>query len=175
MAQVHEHHTHQLYQEYHQCVHTTEEVQTYMHFGAVSRTNAASQTELLTGYMKAMIEAINHDINHLGECWLVQAILGHELPAIHVLDYSALVHVHTSLFSPIGRGGGFLPQRAKGRSQQKRKQQKQSKQAFHGAYLPGIWCFDTGAFRRSSGNHRHRGSEGTAFSPSSASSPFFMR
>jgi len=100
MAQVHEHHTHQLYQEYHQCVHTTEEMQTYMHFGAVSRTNAASQTELLTGYMKAMIEAINHDINHLGECWLLQAILGHELPAIHVLDYSALVYVHTAIFTP---------------------------------------------------------------------------
>ncbi len=100
MAQAHEHHTYQLYQEYHQCVHTSEGIQTYMHFGAVSRTNAASQTELLTGYMKAMIEAISHDVNHLGNCWLLQAILGHELPSIHVLDYSALVYVHTAVFTP---------------------------------------------------------------------------
>lgn len=100
MAQPHEHRTYQLYQEYHQRVHSTQDVQTYMHFGAVSRTNAASQTELLTGYMKSMIESIIHDMNHFGDCWLLQAILGHEMPAIHVLDYSALNYVHTSVFTP---------------------------------------------------------------------------
>lgn len=100
MAQPHEYLTYQLYQEYHKRVYSTRDVQTYMHFGAVSRTNAASQTELLTGYMKAMIEGIINDMNRFGDCWLLQAILGRELPAVHVLDYSALVYVHTSVFAP---------------------------------------------------------------------------
>ena len=100
MAQMHEYHTYKLYQEYHKLVHNGRDRQTYMHFGAVSRTNAASQTQLLTGYMKAMYESIVNDINQFGDCWLMQVILRRELPAIHVLDYSALVHVHTSLFSP---------------------------------------------------------------------------
>ena len=103
MAQPHEFLTYQLYQEYHKRVHSTREMDTYMHFGAVSRTNAASQTELLTGYMKAMIESIINDMNRFGDCWLLQAILGHELPAVHVLDYSALVYVHTSVFHPEDR------------------------------------------------------------------------
>lgn len=103
MAQTHEYLTYQLYQEYHKRVHSTRDMDTYMHFGAVSRTNAATQTELLTGYMKSMIESIINDMNRFGDSWLLQAILGRELPAVHVLDYSALVYVHTSVFHPDDR------------------------------------------------------------------------
>lgn len=100
MAQYHEHLTYQLYQSYHKCVHSTPEVQTYMHFGAVSRTHAASQTELLTGYMKAMVESILADMSRFGDCWLLRAILGYALPAIHLLDFSAILYVYTSVFDP---------------------------------------------------------------------------
>lgn len=103
MAQAYEFHTYQLYQRFHKLIHASDDVQTYMHFGAIARTNAPSQTEVLPGYMKAMIESIINDINQFGDCWLLQAILGHQLPAVHVLDHSAVIYVHASVFTPDDR------------------------------------------------------------------------
>lgn len=103
MPQAHDHLTRQLYQEYHKQVSSSGDVKTYMHFGSVSRTNAVSQQELLTSYMKRMIDSILGDISQHGDCWLLQAISDYELPAIHVLDASAIMFIHTAVFEPENR------------------------------------------------------------------------
>lgn len=100
MAQPTEFATYQLYQTYHKQVHASDEGATYLHFGAVNRTSPLSQSELLTGYMQQMIGSLLEDMNTRGDCWLLRAIAAHELPAIHVLDYSAVAYVYTAVFCP---------------------------------------------------------------------------
>lgn len=100
MAQAHEFNTYQVYQRYHKLIHSSHEMQNYMHFGAIPRTNAPSQTEFLPGYLKEMIEGLINDINQFGDSWLLQMILCRSLPAVHVLDHSAIHYVHTAIFAP---------------------------------------------------------------------------
>lgn len=100
MVQANEFATYQLYQTYHKQVHSSDEAVTYLHFGAVSRTSPLSQSELLTNYMQEMINSLLTDVNFHGDSWLLRAIVGHELPAIHVLDFSAVAYVYSTLFCP---------------------------------------------------------------------------
>lgn len=99
MPQLHDFATYQVYQTYHKQVHVSRETHTYDHFAA-SRASELRQNELLTAYMQEMINAILQDVNERGDCWLLRAIVSHELPAIHVLDHSAIAYVYTAAFCP---------------------------------------------------------------------------
>ena len=99
MVQLSEHATLQVYQTYHTQVHISRDAQTYDHFSA-GRTTPQPQAQLLTGYMQAMISALLDDLNHQGDCWLLRAIVNHELPAIHLLDHSAIAYVYSTIFTP---------------------------------------------------------------------------
>lgn len=100
MAQPTEFSTYQLYQTYHKQVHSSDEAVTYLHFGAVSRTSPLTPAELLTTYMQEMINSLITDVNTRGDSWLLRAIIAHELPAIHVLDFSAVAYVYSLVFCP---------------------------------------------------------------------------
>jgi len=99
MVQLSEHATFQVYQTYHTPVHISSVTQTYDHFSA-GRATPQPQAQLLTGYMQAMIDALQADLNHQGDCWLLRAIVNHDLPAIHLLDHSAIAYVYSTIFTP---------------------------------------------------------------------------
>lgn len=100
MAHPTEFATYQVYQTYHKQVHTSDETVTYQHFGAVSRTSPLEQTALLTGYMTQMINSLQQELDTLGDSWLLRAIIAHELPEVHVLDFSAVAWVYSAIFCP---------------------------------------------------------------------------
>ena len=99
MAQPLDHATFQLYQSSHRQVYASRDTLTYDHF-SLSRSADVRQAELLTSYMQSMIDALLSDLNQQGDCWLLRAIVSHELPAIHLLDHSAIAYVYSTLFTP---------------------------------------------------------------------------
>lgn len=99
MAHFLDHATYQLYQSSHRQVHASRDTLTYDHFSA-SRSADVRQPELLTGYLQSMIDALLSDLHQRGDCWLLRAIVSHELPAIHLLDHSAIAYVYSTLFTP---------------------------------------------------------------------------
>lgn len=94
-----EHATWQLYETYHVPVNVQRDRRTYDHF-ASSHSRSMRQEQLLTTYMAEMIKAIRQDVHTHGDCWLLQAIVKHELPAIHLLDRSAIACVYAACFTP---------------------------------------------------------------------------
>lgn len=103
MAQDQEFRTYELYQKYHKLIYSTRDNQTYSYFANFAREMAVNQPDVLIGYIKGLIEDIIKDINTHGDCWLLQAIVSKTLPAIHVLDYSAVLYVFDSVFAPTRR------------------------------------------------------------------------
>lgn len=99
MAQPLDHATFQLYQSSHRQVYASRDTLTYDHF-SISRSADVRQAELLTSYLQSMIDALFSDLNQRGDCWLLRAIVSHELPAIHLLDHSAIAYVYATLFTP---------------------------------------------------------------------------
>ena len=99
MAQLLDHATYQLYETYHTPVNILNDRRTYDHF-ASGHSRTLRQPELLPTYMEQMINAILADVNNRGECWLLRAIVTHELPSIHLLDHSAIACVYALLFTP---------------------------------------------------------------------------
>lgn len=99
MAQLPDHATSQLYEKYHTQVYAHRDTRTYDHF-ASGHSRTLRQAELLPGYFQELINAILSDLHTMGDCWLLRAVVNHELPAIHLLDHSAIAYVYTSLFSP---------------------------------------------------------------------------
>ena len=99
MAQMRDHATYQLYETYHAPVHVLRDVRTYDHF-ASAHSRTLRQAELLTAYMQQLLEAIRSDVNERGDCWLLRAIVSRELPAIHLLDHSAIACVYAEFFTP---------------------------------------------------------------------------
>lgn len=99
MVQLPDHATSQLYETYHAPVSVLQDVRTYDHF-ASGHSRTLRQPELLTAYMEQMITAIIQDVNHQGDCWLLRAIVSHDIPAIHLLDHSAILYVYATLFAP---------------------------------------------------------------------------
>lgn len=99
MAQQLDHATCQLYETYHAPVSILRDARTYDHF-ASAHSRTLRQPELLSAYMEQMINALLADVNHQGDCWLLRAIVNHEIPAIHLLDHSAILYVYASLFAP---------------------------------------------------------------------------
>lgn len=99
MAQPPDHATSLLYETYHAPVSVMRDARTYDHFAsAYSRT--LRQQELLTTYMTQMLRALQEDLDTRGDCWLLRAIVNREIPAIHLLDHSAIAYVYTTLFTP---------------------------------------------------------------------------
>lgn len=103
MAQDQDFRTYELYQKYHKLIYNTRDNQTYSYFANVAREMSLNQPDVLIGYIKSLIEDIIKDINTYGDCWLLQAIVNKTLPAIHVLDYSAVLYVYDSVFAPARR------------------------------------------------------------------------
>ena len=99
MAQLLDHTTYQIYETYHTPVSILRDARTYDHF-ASGHSRTLRQPELLAAYMEQMINAIMQDVNHQGDCWLLRAIVSHEIPAIHLLDHSAILYVYATLFAP---------------------------------------------------------------------------
>lgn len=91
--------TYQLYETYHIPVNVQRDLRTYDHFSS-NHSRTLRQEELLTGYLAKMIAAIRQDLNARGDCWLLRAIVQREVPAIHLLDHSAIAYVYASLFTP---------------------------------------------------------------------------
>lgn len=99
MAQQLDHATYQIYETYHAPVNVLRDRRTYDHFASgYSRT--LRQAELLPDYMEQMIKGLLKDLDNQGDCWLLRAIINHELPAIHLLDHSAILYVYARLFDP---------------------------------------------------------------------------
>lgn len=89
----------QLYETFHVSVNVQRDRRTYDHFtSAHSRT--MRQEQLLTTYLEQMTDAIREEISNSGNCWLLRAIIQQELPAIHLLDRSAIALVYASVFTP---------------------------------------------------------------------------
>ncbi len=99
MAQLLDHATLQLYRTYHQQVFASRDTHTYDHFSS-GKAREMRQEALLTTYMQEMVNALLADVNTRGDCWLLRAIVTHELPAIHLLDHSAIAYVYATLFTP---------------------------------------------------------------------------
>lgn len=99
MAQLLDHATCQIYETYHASVSVLHDRRTYDHF-ASGHSRMLRQQELLPAYMEQMINGLLHDLNSLGDCWLLRAIVNHDLPSIHLLDHSAILYVYATLFAP---------------------------------------------------------------------------
>lgn len=99
MAQLLDHATCQVYETYHTPVSVLRDARTYDHF-ASGHSRTMRQPELLTTYMEQMINALLQDVNHQGDCWLLRSIVNHDIPAIHLLDHSAIACVYAMLFTP---------------------------------------------------------------------------
>lgn len=99
MHQPIEHATRELYETYHVPVNVQRDKRTYDHF-ASAHSRSLRQEQLLTAYMEQMIAAIARDVSTRGDCWLLRAIVQQELPAIHLLDRSAIACVYASIFTP---------------------------------------------------------------------------
>ena len=99
MAQLADHATRLLYDAYHAPVNVQRDVRTYDHF-ATGHARTMRQQELLTTYMEQLVRALREDLTTRGDCWLLRAIVNHELPAIHLLDHSAIACVYASIFTP---------------------------------------------------------------------------
>lgn len=99
MPQPSIHATRLLYDTYHAPVYVQRDLRTYDHF-ASAHARTMRQQELLTTYMSRMLHALQEDLNTRGDCWLLRAIVQHELPAIHLLDHSAIACVYAMIFTP---------------------------------------------------------------------------
>lgn len=99
MTQPIEHATRELYDAYHLPVNVQRDKRTYDHF-ASAHSRTMRQEQLLTTYMEQMIAAITGDVTTRGDCWLLRAIVQQELPAIHLLDRSAIACVYARIFTP---------------------------------------------------------------------------
>lgn len=99
MPQPSIHATRLLYDTYHAPVYVQRDMRTYDHF-ASAHARTMRQQELLTTYMSQMLHALQEDLNTRGDCWLLRAIVQHELPAIHLLDHSAIACVYAMTFTP---------------------------------------------------------------------------
>ena len=99
MAQLIDHATYRLYETCHLPVHVLRDARTYDHF-ASEHSRSLRQAELLPSYLQQMIQALLSDINTRGDCWLLRAIVSREIPAIHLLDRSAIACVYARLFTP---------------------------------------------------------------------------
>ena len=94
-----DHATWQLYETYHTPVNVRRDLRTYDHFSSLT-ARQMRQENLLTTYLTQMIAAIREDIDTRGDCWLLQDILTREVPAIHLLDHSAIAYVYATVFTP---------------------------------------------------------------------------
>ncbi|MBQ2953711.1 MAG: hypothetical protein IJE07_09175 [Clostridia bacterium] len=89
----------EVYQLYHVPVNVQRDRRTYDHF-ASAHSRTLRQEQLLTTYLQEMVAAITREVNEGSTCWLLQAIVRQELPAIHLLDRSAIACVYASVFTP---------------------------------------------------------------------------
>ncbi len=99
MPQSIEHATWQLYETFHIPVNVRRDLRTYDHFSS-AHARSLRQEQLLTTYFTQMVDAIRRDLETQDGCWLLEAILQREIPAIHLLDHSAIAYVYAAMFTP---------------------------------------------------------------------------